>query len=152
MNRTTTTKSFPCFFRDGNNISNKMNIANKFNTFFTNVEKNLNNAISLPHDKDYLKNRYNPKLTFQNIDEVNVGELINKLSPKTCFPKLLKSIKTAVIKVECHANAKYENPYQNSEKIACIGQRLIYPIMEEKKKPHHARLIFKCHLVFRYLH
>ncbi len=45
-----------------------MNIANKFNSFFTNVGKNRNNAISLPHDKsfkDYLKNRYNSKLTFQ---------------------------------------------------------------------------------------
>ncbi len=108
LNRTKRKKSFPSFFRDGNNIiSNKMNIANKFNSFFTNVEKNLNNAISLPHDKsfkDYLKNRYNLKLTCQNIDEEKVSELINKLSPKTsvCFDgissKLLKSIKIAVIK------------------------------------------------------
>ncbi len=61
----------------------------------------------MPHDKsfkDYLKNRCNLKLTFQNIDEENVGELINKLSPKTSFSfdsissKLLKSIKTAVSK------------------------------------------------------
>ncbi len=35
-------------------------------------------------------------------------------------------------KVEFNANAKYENTYQNSEKIACIGQRLMYPIMETK--------------------
>ncbi len=45
-----------------------MNIANKFNSFFTNVGKSLNNAINLPHDqsfKDYLKNRYNLKLTFK---------------------------------------------------------------------------------------
>ncbi len=63
--------------------------------------------MSLPHDKsfkDYLKNRYNSKLAFQNIDEINVDELINKLSPKISFgfdgisSKLLKSIKTAVIK------------------------------------------------------
>ncbi len=80
-----------------------MNIANKFNSFFTNVGKNLNNSMSLPHDKsfkDYLKNRCNSKLTFQNIDEINVDEL----SPKTSFgfdgisSKLQKSIKTAVIK------------------------------------------------------
>ncbi len=54
-----------------------MNIANKFNTFFTNVGKNLNNAINLPLDqsfKDYLKNRYNLKFTFQNVDEENVNE------------------------------------------------------------------------------
>ncbi len=36
------------------------------------------------------------------------------------------------IKVEYHANAKYENPYQNSEKIACIGQRSMYSIMGKK--------------------
>ncbi len=108
LNRTKGKKSIPCFFKDGNNIiSNKMNIANRFNSFFTNVGKNLNNAINMPHNKsfnDYLKKRYNPKLTFQNIDEENVSELINKLSPKTSFgfdgisAKLIKSIKTPVIK------------------------------------------------------
>ncbi len=65
-----------------------MNIANRFNSFFTNVGKNLNNAINMPHNKsfnDYLKKRYNPKLTFQNIDEENVSELIYKLSQKASF-------------------------------------------------------------------
>ncbi len=36
------------------------------------------------------------------------------------------------VKVEYHANAEYENPLNNSEKIACVGQRLIYPIMDKK--------------------
>ncbi len=40
-------------------------------------------------------------------------------------------------KVEYHANTIYENPYQNSEKIGCIGQRLMYLIME-KIIPHYA--------------
>ncbi len=50
------------------------------------------------------KDRYNLKLTFRNIDEENVSEIINKLSLKISFgfdgisAKLLKSIKTAVIK------------------------------------------------------
>ncbi len=57
-----------------------------------------------------------------------------------------------IFKVEYHANAKYENPYQNSGKIACIGQRLMYPIMEKKIIAHHAKFSFKCHLVFRCLH
>ncbi len=30
-----------------------------------------------------LKKRYNSKLTFQNIDDENVSELINNLFPKT---------------------------------------------------------------------
>ncbi len=67
----------------------------------------MKNSINVPHDKsfkDYLKNRYNLKFTFQNIDEENVDQLINKLSPKTSFgfdgvsSKLLKSIKTTIIK------------------------------------------------------
>ncbi len=54
LNRTKRQKSFPCFFKDGNNIiSNKMNIANKFNSFFINVGKNLNNAINMPHNKSF---------------------------------------------------------------------------------------------------
>ncbi len=35
------------------------------------------------------------------------------------------------LKVEYHANAEYENPLNNSEKIACVCQRLMYPIMEK---------------------
>ncbi len=44
----------------------------------------------------------------------------------------LVDLYVALLKVEYHSNAKYENQYQNSEKIACIGQRLMYPIMEKK--------------------
>ncbi len=35
-------------------------------------------------------------------------------------------------KVEYHTDAEYENPLKNSEKIACVGQRVLYPIMEEE--------------------
>ncbi len=31
-----------------------------------------------------------------------------------------------ILKVEYHANAKYGNPLKISEKIACVGQRLMY--------------------------
>ncbi len=40
------------------------------------------------------------------------------------------------IAVEYHAN---ENPLKNSEKIAYVGQRLMYPIIK-KKIPHHASI------------
>ncbi len=49
-------------------------------------------------------------------------------------------------KIEYHAN---ENPLKHSEKIAYVGQRLMYPTMK-KKIPYHA--IKKSHLVFRFLH
>ncbi len=42
-----------------------------------------------------------------------------------------------IIKIEYHAN---EIPSKYSEKIAYVGQRLMYPI--KKKKPYHTRLFF----------
>ncbi len=52
-------------------------------------------------------------------------------------------------KVEYH-NAN-ENPLQNSEKIACVGQRLMYPSNNQKNLTMLS-FIFKCHYVFRFLH
>ena len=108
LSRTKRKRSFPSFFKDGDNfITDKVNIANKFNLFFTNIGTHLSNKINLPTNKsfnDYLKNKYNLKFTFYNIKEENVNELIDKLSPKTSFgfdglsSKLLKSIKNAIIK------------------------------------------------------
>jgi hypothetical protein len=108
LNRTKRKKKFPGFFKDGDNIiTDKTVIANKFNLFFTNVGKDLSNKINLPNNKsfkDYLKNKYNFKFKFVNIEEDNVSEIINKLSSKTSFGfdgiscKLMKSIKAAIIK------------------------------------------------------
>ncbi len=39
------------------------------------------------------------------------------------------------VKVEYHANAKYENPLTISEKIACVGQSIMYPMMEKNTLP-----------------
>ncbi len=41
---------------------------------------------------------------------------------------LFKSANLKLIKVENHAN---ENPLKNSEKIAYVGQRLMYPIIKK---------------------
>ncbi len=41
-----------------------------------------------------------------------------------------------IVKVEYHAN---ENPLKHSEKLAYVGQRLMYPIIK-KIIPHHARI------------
>ncbi len=35
------------------------------------------------------------------------------------------------IKVEYHADGEYENPLKHSDKIVCVGQRLLYPIMKK---------------------
>ncbi len=84
-----------------------MNVANKFNSFFTNVEKNLNKEINLPHDKsfkDYLINRYNLKFTFQNIDDKNVITLIilvfinfSNLEDTPSKPKLVFGVNLLII-------------------------------------------------------
>ncbi len=42
------------------------------------------------------------------------------------------------IKVEYHAN---ENPLKYSEKIAYVGQRLMYPIIKKRIIPYHARFL-----------
>ncbi len=84
-----------------------MNIANRFNSFFTNFGKNQNNAVNMPHNKsfkDYLKNDIIENSHFQNIDEENVSQLINNLSQNSSFgfdgisSKLQKLMKSAVIK------------------------------------------------------
>ena len=108
LNRIKQKKSFAAFYKDENNIvTNKLDIVNKFNSFFTNTGTNLSNKIKMPSNKsfkDYLKNKFNLKFTFHNIDEEHVSKIIDKLSPKTSFgfdglsSKLLKSIKNAVIK------------------------------------------------------
>ncbi len=40
-------------------------------------------------------------------------------------------------KVEYHADAEYQNPLKNCEKIACVGQRLLYPIMGKNNTLPH---------------
>ncbi len=55
------------------------------------------------------------------------------------------------IKVEYHANAKYQNPHQNSEKNDMYLSKVNVFNNGKKIISHHARFLFKCHLVFRYL-
>ncbi len=38
-----------------------------------------------------------------------------------------------ILKVKYHANAENENPLKNLKKIEYVGQRLMYPIIEEEK-------------------
>ncbi len=49
------------------------------------------------------------------------------------FSSYLAEPEQYIIKVEYHADTEYENPLKNSEKIAGVGQRLLYLIMEKKK-------------------
>ncbi len=97
------------FFKDGDNIvTNKELIANKFNSFFTNIGTTLSQQIKSPKNKSfksYLTKNYNNTFTFQSTSEETIGQIINKLAPKTSFgfdgisTKLLKTIKDAIIKL-----------------------------------------------------
>ncbi len=69
--------------------------------------------------REYLSTHNNPSV--QNKSYMS-------LKPVNLKPFYIKPF--FLLKVEYHVNAKYENPYQNSE-IACIGQRLIYPIIQK---------------------
>ncbi len=53
------------------------------------------------------------------------------------------------LKVEYHAN---ENPLKHSEKIAYVGQRLMYPIIKKQKYLTMLVLKKKRHYVFRLFH
>ncbi len=53
---------------------------------------------------------------------------------------MLIGSQTIMIKVEYHAN---ENPLKNSEKIAYVGQRLMYPIMKKEIIPYHTVFTLK---------
>lgn len=108
LNKTKKKRSFPQFFRDGQNvITNKLIIANKFNMFFTNIGPNLSNLINAPNNKSfktYLTQKYNNDFSFQNVNEETISLIIDKLAPKTSFgfdglsTKLIKTVKDALIK------------------------------------------------------
>ncbi len=87
-------------------LQNKELIANKFNSFFTNIGTTLSQQIKSPQNKSfksYLIKKYNNTFTFQSTSEETIGQIIDKLAPKTSFgfdgisTKLLKTIKDAII-------------------------------------------------------
>ena len=100
-------KTFPEYFSDnGQNIIDKITIANKFNDFFINVGPKLASKITqLPENthKIYLNKTYNHNFHFNNIDADSVGKIINDLKTKTSTgvdgisTKLLKFIKESVV-------------------------------------------------------
>ncbi len=107
LNNTNRTKKIPQLFKDNEKIiTDKIAIANKFNTFFTNMGPELAHKIKQPTNKsfkNYLLLNYNHNFKFKNINEGTVLLIIDKLAPKTSFgfdglsTKLIKTIKDALI-------------------------------------------------------
>ncbi len=108
VNKRKRKRSFPFFFRDGDNITTDQSvITNKFNAFFTNIGLDLSSKIKMPQNKyfhNYLTQNYNHTFHFQTIDDEITMSTIKKLAPKTSYrfdkisTKLLKTIKVTLVK------------------------------------------------------
>ncbi len=108
MNKSKKKSSFPSFFRDENNriITDKLEIANKFNTFFSLIGSKLAKNIETPQGKsfkDYLKKVHQKCFNFHTVSEDIIRKIIDELAPKTSFgydglsTKLIKNIKNYLL-------------------------------------------------------
>ena len=108
LSRNYTNKSFPqSLVIDGTQISDKREIVNTFNSFFTNIGVDLANKIAYSGNKtfrDYLTDNESDNLSFTNVDEHTVINIINSLPTKhssgydTISTKLLKEIALTISK------------------------------------------------------
>ncbi len=89
LNTTKRKKNISQFFKDGNNvIRNKWVIADKFNSFFTNIGPTLSQKIKAPKNKTlqtYLTKTHNLNYIFHNVNEDEINQIIDKLAHKTSF-------------------------------------------------------------------
>ena len=92
---------------NGIEITNTLDIANIFNTNFTNIGNDLANKINYSGTKDfayYLRNIHNHKFTLIEVDEQTVTTIIENLPPKSSCGYddicsiFLKQIITSIIK------------------------------------------------------
>ncbi len=102
LDRTKKKKTFPLIFKDNEKIiTNKIDIANRFNTFYADIGPQLAQKIVMPKGKsfkDYLTVKHNLAFKFENVDDEAIKKIISSLKSKTSFgwdgisTKLLKSI------------------------------------------------------------
>ncbi len=105
LNKSKKKKSFPEVFKeDGTLICNKLEIANKFNIYFTKIGTNLAKKIICPDNKDYMKSKYSSVFSFSEIETRTVETILDKLKTKSSYRwdgmsvKLLKAIKSVLTK------------------------------------------------------
>ena len=101
-------KSFPTLININNTeITNKLDIANKFNAFFTNIGINLANNITYTGQKNfehYLKKTQNYRFELSNTDEQTILKTIETLPTKNSSgfdgisSKLFKKLAPTIIK------------------------------------------------------
>ncbi len=157
LNKTKRKKSFPLFFKDGENITTDPSvITNKFNTFFTNIGLNLSSKIIMPQNKNfhnYLTQNINHNFQFQTIDDEITLSIINKLSPKTSYgvddisTKLFKTIKVTLVKpITLIINQMLNSGiFPDKLKIAKIKS------IHKKKMKHSSQIIDQFHFCLQFL-
>ena len=108
LTKNQTKNKFPTVFNDnGSMITDKVNIANKCNVFFTNIGEKIAKGINYDGNKTYghyLNKDIHSSFTFMNIDEDAINKIIYNLPPKSSSgcdgisTKLLKVIAPVIIK------------------------------------------------------
>ena len=109
LNKSRKTQDIPDSFHGNNdtNITEKCEIANSFNTFFTQVGPKLANNIDIPQGKSYSDYPTEPSksiFNFHNIEETDIMQIIDNLPNKTSRGnddlsyQLIKRIKTSLTK------------------------------------------------------
>ena len=108
LTKNQTKNKFPTVFNDdGSMIADRVNIANKFNVFFTNIGEKIAKGINYDGNKNYdnyLNKEIHSSFTLMNIDEAAINKIINNLPPKSSSgcdgisSKLLKVIAPVIIK------------------------------------------------------
>ncbi len=107
IGKTKQKKRLPPFFQDENglHITDKLEIANKFNNIFVDIAKKL--ADNLVNDgqrifTDFPRNKISSKIKFYDIEKEHIIKIINDMKPKTssCYDgismKIIKSVKNTL--------------------------------------------------------
>ena len=86
LNKCKDKKDFPTFFTiKGENITDKTDISNSFNSFFANIGANLSNDIKYMDNKtvsSYLKQRVVSSFRFECVNKTDVTKMIKNLASK----------------------------------------------------------------------
>ena len=106
LNKTRGSSEFPNSFTINNEpVSDKQNIADNFNEFFTNIGPKLANSISTNTSntfRDYLKKNYSSCFNFDYVHTEDISKIITKLKKKSSCghdgisPKLLHHLRSSI--------------------------------------------------------
>ena len=107
LNRHKNKRSFPEYFmEDGSQITDKLEVANKFNAYFTQIGPKLANSITTPKNqsfRNYLTKKHKCTFEFKDINNDTVTKVIDSLKPKSSHGhdglsvSLMKQVKDVIV-------------------------------------------------------